>query len=230
MDLSIAPSLRALPAGTAAARSAPDGRRRERRRRFTRAGVAVALALASRHPGALPADEDQARVEVATNFRLAHYDRSQLETLIEEAATLHGISAHLVRAMVQAESGFDPFAVSPVGAQGLMQLMPATARMMGVSDPFDPRQNISGGVTYLGQLLDRFGGNVALAVAGYNAGPTRVARHRGIPPYGETRGYVSRVRSLVGESTGAYFPLPKIAVRRVSMRRVPRRPGLHPRA
>jgi soluble lytic murein transglycosylase-like protein len=191
--------------------------------------VAVALAFASRY-ASVPRADAQARVEVATNFRLAHYDRGHLETLIDEAAAARGISGDLVRAVVQAESGFDPFAVSRVGAQGLMQLMPVTARMMGVTDPFDPRQNIFGGVAYLSQLLDRFHGNVALAVAGYNAGPTSVARHRGIPPYGETRGYVTRVRSLVGERTGAYFPLPKIAVVRSGGRRAPRRSGLRARA
>jgi hypothetical protein len=77
-----------------------------------------------------------------------------------------------------------------------------------VSDPLDPRQNVFGGVKYLSQLLDRFDGNVALALAGYNAGPTRIARYRGIPPYGETRGYVTKIRAILAESTGALFPLP----------------------
>src|SRR5437773_2410861 len=82
----------------------------------------------------------------------------------------------------------------PAAAQGLMQLMPATAALMGVDDRLDPRQNVFGGAKYLSQLLDRFNGNMALALAGYNAGPTKVARYRGIPPYRETRGYVTRVR------------------------------------
>jgi soluble lytic murein transglycosylase-like protein len=111
--------------------------------------------------------------------------------------------------VVQAESAFDPAAVSPVGAQGLMQLMPTTATLMGVSDPFDARQNVFAGTKYLSQLLDRFDGDVALALAGYNAGPTRVARCRGIPPYRETRRYVAKIRDLLVESTGVAFPLPK---------------------
>ena len=158
-------------------------------------------------------DEDRAQVEVETgNFHVPDYDRDDLDELIEEAAAAHGISAHLVRAVVEAESGFDPWSVSPAGAQGLMQLMPATARLMGVNDRLDPRQNVFGGTKYLSQILDRFDGNVALALAGYNAGPAKVARYRGIPPYPETRGYVIRIRGLLAETTGALFPLPKPAL------------------
>ena len=166
----------------------------------------------SRHTGRLLTEEDRAHVEVETsNFHIAGHGREVLDALIEEAAAAHGLSAHLVRAVVQAESAFDPLAQSPVGAQGLMQLMPATAARMGVKDRFDPRQNVFGGVKYLSQLLARYDGDVALALAGYNAGPTRVARYRGIPPYGETRGYVTKIRGLLAESTGALFPLPKPA-------------------
>ena len=121
---------------------------------------------------------------------------------------MHGVSPHLVRAVVLTESAFNPFAVSRVGAQGLMQLMPATATHMGVTDSLDPRQNVFGGTKYLSQLLTRFDGNVALALAGYNAGPAKVARYRGIPPYGETRGYVTKIRTIVGKNTGVFFPLP----------------------
>jgi len=166
------------------------------------------LALLSRHAGRGPVGEDEARVDVeAANFHIADGSREVLDALIEEAAAAHGLSAHLVRAVVQAESAFDPVAVSPVGAQGLMQLMPATATRMGVTNPFDARQNVFGGTKYLRQLLGRFGGDVALALAGYNAGPAKVARYRGIPPYGETRGYVTRIRRLMTASTGASFPL-----------------------
>jgi soluble lytic murein transglycosylase-like protein len=191
------------------------GTRGRRGARFTRAGVAAALAIMSRQTGSpLPA-EDRAQVEVETgNSQLPDYDRADLDELIEEAAAAHGISAHLVRAVVEAESGFDPCAVSPAGAQGLMQLMPDTATLMGVSDPLDPRQNVFGGAKYLSQLLDRFDGNVALALAGYNAGPTKVARHGGIPPFRETRGYVTKIRDLLAETTGALFPLPRPAVAR----------------
>jgi hypothetical protein len=172
------------------------------------------LAILSRHTGPL-LHGDRTQVEVETgNFHVPDYDRDDLDELIEEAAAAHGISAHLVRAVVEAESGFDPWSVSPAGAQGLMQLMPATAALMGVDDRLDPRQNVFGGAKYLSQLLDRFDGNVALALAGYNAGPTKVARYRGIPPYRETRGYVTRIRGLLAETTGALFPLPKPAVAR----------------
>lgn len=187
------------------------GRRGDRFRR-TSAGVAAALAIMARQTGRLLPDEGDVQVEVGTaRSHVPAYDRDDLDALIEEAAAVHGISAHLVRAVVQAESAFDPLAVSPAGAQGLMQLMPITSTLMGVRDPLDPRQNVFGGVKYLSQLLDRFGGNVALALAGYNAGPTTVARYRGIPPYGETHGYVTRIRGILAESTGASFPLPKPA-------------------
>jgi soluble lytic murein transglycosylase-like protein len=171
--------------------------------------MAVALALMCRHAGRLLVDEDEPRVEVeAGNFRIAPYERADLETVIEEAAARHGVNPHLVRAVVQAESAFNPIAVSRVGAQGLMQLMPDTATRLGVTDSLDPRQNVFGGAKYLSQLLTRFDGNVALALAGYNAGPAKVARYHGIPPYGETRGYVTKIRTIVGENTGVFFPLP----------------------
>jgi soluble lytic murein transglycosylase-like protein len=198
------------PDGSAGTR----GRRGARVRRFTRAGVAAALSILSRHTGPL-SSEDRAQVEVETgNFRVPDYGRRALDQIIEEAAAAHGVSAHLVRAVVEAESGFDPWSVSPAGAQGLMQLMPDTAALMGVNNRLDPRQNVFGGAKYLSQLLDRFDGDVALALAGYNAGPAKVARYRGIPPYRETRGYVTRIRGLLAETTGALFPLPKPAVAR----------------
>ena len=98
--------------------------------------------------------------------------------------------------MIAAESGFDAGAVSRKGAQGLMQLMPDTARDLGVDDVFDPWQNIDGGTRYLGAMIERFPGELKLAVAAYNAGPEAVKRHKGIPPYEETRTYVARVLRL----------------------------------
>jgi soluble lytic murein transglycosylase-like protein len=122
---------------------------------------------------------------------------------IEEAASLHGVSVALVRTIIQVESAFDAQAVSSKGAQGLMQLMPATARRFGVTDAFDPRQNIFAGVKYLRVLLDMFNGDVTLAAAGYNAGENAVVRYNGVPPYRETRGYVEKVRALLdGISAG----------------------------
>ncbi len=210
------------PDGSAGTR----GRRGARVRRFTRAGVAAALSILSRHAGPSLSGEDRAQVEVETgNFRVPDYGRRALDQIIEEAAAAHGVSAHLVRAVVEAESGFDPWSVSPAGAQGLMQLMPDTAALMGVDDRLDPRQNVFGGAKYLSQLLDRFDGDVALALAGYNAGPAKVARYRGIPPYRETRGYVTRIRGLLAETTGALFPLPKPVVARSVRTAAVRRPS-----
>jgi len=114
---------------------------------------------------------------------------------IETAAALHNVDAALVRAVIHAESAFNPYAVSPKGAQGLMQLMPATARMLGVNNSFSPESNIHGGTKYLAQLLRRFR-NEALAVAAYNAGEVPVTKYNGIPPYSETRAYVRRVLQL----------------------------------
>lgn len=112
---------------------------------------------------------------------------------IAEAADLYKIDPNLIRAIIRAESEFNPFAVSRAGAQGLMQLMPALLEELNVLDPFDPRQNIFAGARYLRWLLDRNDGNLDLAVASYNAGPTAVDRYNGIPPYRETRNYVKKV-------------------------------------
>ena len=105
----------------------------------------------------------------------------------------HNLSPALIKAIIKAESNGKRFAVSPKGAQGMMQLMPFTARQMNVSDPFDPIENIEGGVKYLKELLGTFGGNLVHAVAAYNAGPEAVKKYGGIPPYNETRLYVKRV-------------------------------------
>ncbi len=119
-----------------------------------------------------------------------------LATIITREAARHGVRPELVRAIIQVESAFDPRARSPKGAMGLMQLMPATASDLRVADPYDPEQNIRGGVAYLRQLLDRYDGNEELALAAYNAGPEAVARHGNrVPPFRETRTYLRRVRS-----------------------------------
>ena len=119
------------------------------------------------------------------------------DMMIEENAAVHGVSPHLVRAVIQQESGFNPRAVSHKGAMGLMQLMPATATELGVANPFDPSENIKAGVTYLKGLLTKFEDNVELALAAYNAGPTAVTKYGAIPPYRETRDYVSRITSRI---------------------------------
>jgi hypothetical protein len=115
---------------------------------------------------------------------------------VRDAAQRHGVDEALVRAVMHAESAFNPHALSHKGAQGLMQLIPATARRFGVADPFDPAQNIQGGVQYLRWLLDRYDNNTTLAAAGYNAGEGNVDRHGGVPPFQETQLYVSRVATL----------------------------------
>jgi soluble lytic murein transglycosylase-like protein len=118
---------------------------------------------------------------------------SDITALATVAARRHGLDPALVLAVVKVESAFRPQAVSPKGAQGLMQLMPPTARDLGVEDAFDPEQNLDGGARYLRQLLIRYKGDVRRALAAYNAGPGAVDRHKGIPPYRETRQYVRRV-------------------------------------
>ena len=113
--------------------------------------------------------------------------------LIERAAETHRVDPVLLTAMARAESAFDPRAISPKGAQGLMQLMPQTASRFGVTDAFDVEQNVDGGARYLSWLLERFSGRTDLALAGYNAGEAAVERHAGIPPYPETEAYVRKV-------------------------------------
>lgn len=118
---------------------------------------------------------------------------SRYDEHIRQAAALYQIPEELVRAVIKVESDFDPRAVSPANARGLMQLIPATADRMLVTDVFDPRQNIFGGVRYLRVLANLFNGDIALTLAGYNAGENAVIRHGGIPPYPETVEYVKRV-------------------------------------
>lgn len=112
---------------------------------------------------------------------------------IREAAERYQVEEGLIKAVIRVESGFNSRAVSPKGARGLMQLMPSTASMLGVRDSFDPRQNIDAGVRHLRGLIDRFNSDLKLALAAYNAGEQAVMNHRGIPPYRETRDYVTRI-------------------------------------
>jgi soluble lytic murein transglycosylase-like protein len=122
---------------------------------------------------------------------------------IKEVADRHGVRADLVAAVIEAESEFNPRAVSRRGARGLMQLMPKTAATLGVDDPFDPKANIEAGVKHLRAMMDRFDNNIPLALAAYNAGEVAVIKHRGIPPYRETRAYVKRILKRLDRSTAA---------------------------
>lgn len=115
--------------------------------------------------------------------------------LIKDAAARENVKEELVRAVIERESAFRPCAVSPKGAQGLMQLMPATAAELGVKDAFDPKQNVDAGTRYLKQLLDKYQGKVELALAAYNAGQGRVDRQGGVPPIEETRAYILNIMS-----------------------------------
>ena len=120
-------------------------------------------------------------------------DRQKIDTVINMAAQKYDLKPALIRAVIKAESDFNADVVSRAGAQGLMQLMPETAKELGVSNPFDIEQNIEGGARYLRQMIDQFNGNLGLALAAYNAGPGAVQRYQGIPPYEETIHYVQKV-------------------------------------
>lgn len=136
------------------------------------------------------------------NFGTLRLNLAVYAAEIRAAAAQHGVDEAIVRAIIHAESSFNPNARSRVGAQGLMQLMPPTARRFGVSNSYDPVQNIGGGVQYLAWLLKRYNGDLTLAAAGYNAGEGAVDKYKGVPPYSETRRYVERVRVLAERYRG----------------------------
>ncbi len=130
------------------------------------------------------------------------FTQADIDAAIDEAAARHNVDPNLVRSVVKVESNFNPNAVSRKGAMGLMQLMPATARSLNVSNPFDPQQNVDAGVRHLKKLLESYGGDVRLSLAAYNAGAGAVARSAGVPRFGETRNYVRRITELYAGARG----------------------------
>ncbi len=150
-------------------------------------------------------------------------------SIINEAAKFHGLDPYLIKAVIKVESDFDPNIVSSKGAQGLMQLIPSTARLMNCNDPFDPYQNIMGGAKYLQAMLSKFRSNLDLALAAYNAGPGRVEQYSGVPPFRETRNYVKKVNHyyrqfranlpvtrMVRKTTGSFPVLPSTLSKKLS--------------
>jgi hypothetical protein len=166
------------------------------------------LVVSNRRQGSTEYEQKSFAVPKAETIRATRYvaaDRAKpYEDIIVEHSRTHGVRVELVKAVMQVESAFNPYARSPKGALGLMQLMPATIQRYLVKNPFDPRENIRGGVAYLRHLLDRYENNEQLALAAYNAGPRAVDKYgQSVPPYRETRNYVKQIRQMTqaGDAT-----------------------------
>ena len=140
-----------------------------------------------------------AGVSFQDSMKSALKTTESMESIFQEAAQLYGLGVNFLKAIGKAESGFNPQAVSSAGAQGVMQLMPATARSLGVEDSFDARSNIMGGAKYIAGLLERYQGNKVLALSAYNAGSGNVDKYGGVPPFKETQNYIQKVLSYAGE-------------------------------
>jgi soluble lytic murein transglycosylase-like protein len=154
-------------------------------------------------------DNDAAPQDPPLNAPCEPLAESAIAGLVDSAASDHKIEARLLRAVMERESGFRPCAVSPRGARGLMQLMPATAAQFSVRDPLDPAQNVATGAKYLKQLLDRYNGDMTLALSAYNAGPAAVDQAGGMPDFAETRDYVKAILQKVKQTAPPSNPTPK---------------------
>jgi len=150
----------------------------------------------------VPSDSRYQKIEIESSQFHATLSEQELEPVIRRHSSQQQLHPALIRAVIKAESGFDPRAVSRAGAIGLMQLMPQTARQLNVTNPFDPAQNVDAGVRHLKKLLQDFGGNVKLSLAAYNAGEGAVHRSSGIPNYAETKNYVKRISALYANGDG----------------------------
>ncbi len=174
---------------------------------------AMVVMIAAAAPAVLAVAAEPAEADYG-----AGWSRWELAAKAERIAAEENLDARLVTALIQVESGFNPRAVSRRGALGLMQLMPATASRLGVRNPFDPEENLRGGVRELRRLIDRYAGDIVLALAAYNAGEGAVARYGGVPPYPETRGYIDRILTIY---TGRPYRLGRRSHRPVRLLRDP---------
>ena len=191
-------------------RGDPDRRRSQRRCQLLGHALLASLTIGApapmktakvRPPSPLssssPREVKETRSVILPDDPVPAPPRTPYEDLIIEAAKIYSLDPRLIRSVVQVESAFNPRAVSPGGAKGLMQLRPSLARELGVHNPFDPRQSIMGGACLLRRLIDMHQGDIRLALASYNAGPRSVARYGGVPPFQETRDYIKRIIDLL---------------------------------
>lgn len=182
-------------------RNGRERRRGDRRRAGLRTLLLTAAALSAPHAARVRAAQLTSpipSVSVSIDKYVAPPDaRHAYDDIIAEAAERYRLDPGMIKAVMQTESAFNAMAVSPVGALGLMQLMPEVAAELGAVDPMDPRENIMAGARYLRQLLDANRGNLKLALASYNAGPGNVAKYRAVPPFKETQNYVKKITALL---------------------------------